>query len=66
MTLGISGTGPYGELRRRREENQMYRYELELIEQGMRHVPGKKRLLELIAANKKRIKEINLSIKKGK
>jgi len=58
MTLGIQGTGPYGKIRQLRNNISNCKYELRLIEMGMRRRLGKKKLLEIIATNRAEIKRI--------
>ncbi|HVU06236.1 MAG TPA: hypothetical protein VHE10_00330 [Candidatus Paceibacterota bacterium] len=58
MALGVSGTGPYGQIRSLRQEIADCRYELSLVAQGMRRELGAARLKEIIAVNRSKIRQI--------
>ncbi len=66
MALGVGGTGPYGRIRTLRREISDYKYELWLISEGMKRQFSKKKLEELISANRAEIRKINKKEKQRK
>lgn len=60
------GSGPYSRIRILKREIYDCKYELGLISQGIRGRLGKKRLEEIIAANRARIRQIKAEQKTKK
>ncbi len=66
MASGVPGTGSYGLIRRLQTEINLCKYEIGLIEQGMRRQVSKKRLEEVIAKNRAEIRQIKAENKAKK
>lgn len=65
MASGITGTGPYSQLRTLRQEIRNCEYEIFLIEEGIKH-GSKTGYKKRIVANRLEIKNISAEIKKKK
>jgi hypothetical protein len=66
MTLGVPGTGPYGEIRRLLALIENCEYGLSLIEMKIKSSRGKKALEKSIVEYKQAIREIRAQIKAEK
>lgn len=63
MALGIQGTGPYGKIRSLEQDIKDYKYEISLVEQGIKKKPGKKYYQKLIEDKKDELRKIKDCIK---
>ncbi len=66
MTPGISGTGPYAEIRRLRQEIRECDYEIGLVTAGMKRRLGKRQLEAVRAGKRARVKQILADLKARK
>lgn len=66
MATGIGGSGPYGRIRWLRELIRASKYEIDLIEGGMKRPVSKKRHKQIIVESREEIRQLLKSVARQK